>query len=931
MRGPKVLGVGHAVDEVCQGLALAGRGVVDDDEVQQQAVDLVVFEGAQHLLGEARTVQIVHFEEEDGQVAADAEAPQSALRQRVLGQKSVAPVAEGGRLGYVFGYAVVEAHLAAFEEREACAHVVEHRGRLEGVFDVGRGGVLLRELEQLLPGFGEACEYESLGALASLDVEAAAHGEYGVEGGAHSAGEGASGIDDVGVAQAAAATEEVQARGLVFHQFALLAGGPQLVEQEVVAAVGAGTREEQRLVGVVVFRGHLHGVEDTVAFVLGGRGKHHLAVGRQFQVDGAGGVVGEGVAAYLGAAVLEYRDFGLRDDAVVFARKFDFVAGERDVVALRHHVERRVGGAPEVVALQVANVEEDAVVVGRDFAVAVEHRVAEARETAAAVVHQHGVLAVAHHADLRHIGYAVEVARVALGLHFAVLVALVLRHLEVDIGLHLCLLLEQCRHGAHGGVVHEENLQAVVAQVVGQRGQYHALVVGIVGADGDVVIVVVALEKSHVAVVHAQAAQQLKVVVDGAVVDADGQQRAVGRDDDAVRRGVLELEIGHPEGVVFVVLRVVELIVGCLADAPGQFLGVLDEGPLGADGETVGLVHQRVAEGGQEDEGHEVFEHRAVPRRHTLVSFILHQRLVEAEPVLVGRVALGYGEERGQSCLGGEIVVVVGEEAVCAVVVADAEDVEFGVVEPREVGLGYEPVYLGQQAVFQAVGHSEVFQVSLHHVETGHEIAAVGGADEEVGQFGQRVDIVPVVEVAVPFLQAFHGADDALQPLHGFLVTDEAQAGGADHRRQRVADVGGRCLVVRLVLAVLLVVVRDEPVGLLREHGVEEMPCVLGQLAHLPRLLLVEGPLVLGEFLAETVHDERRRHPHRAGHPCRHGGGYVGGREGRTTVAQHIAGHRRQCGGGHEVEPELLAVVAKRPLGALGGLVAGNPGQQVAV
>ena len=344
---------------------------------------------------------------------------------------------------------------------------------------------------------------------------------------------------------------------------------PQAVQEEIAGVVGSRAVEEERLVRGVVFGEHLHGGEDAVALVFGGRGEDDLAVGGQFEVDGGRGVVGEGEAAQFGGAVLEDGDFGLGDDAVVLAGEFDFVAGEGYVVAGWHNIQGGVGGAPEGVGGEVADEEEGAVVVGGDFAVAVEEDVLVARESGSAVVDHDGVFAVADDADFGHIGDAVEVARVALGLHFAVLVALILSHFQVYVGLHLGFLFQQGLHALHDGGLHEEVLQAVVLQVVGQGGQYHALVVGVVGFDGYMVFVVVALEEA-VFVGHVQLFQRLHVVVDGAVVGGDGEQRGVGGDDDAVGRGVLELEVWDAEGVVFVVAGVVQFVVGGFADAPGE-------------------------------------------------------------------------------------------------------------------------------------------------------------------------------------------------------------------------------------------------------------------------------------------------------------------------------------------------------------------------
>ena len=869
--GPEVLCVGHTVDEVRQALTLALRGVVDEDEVEQQTVHLVVLEGAQHLLGVAAVLHAAYLHEEDGDVAADAETPQAALREGVLRQQGVAVVAERGGLRHILGHAVVEAHLAALEEREAVAHVVEHRRRLEGVLYVGGAVILLRKLQQLLAGFGEAGEDIGLGALARRYVHAAAHAHHRVEGGAHGARQRAAALYDVGVAQAVAAPQELEARGLVLNEAVALIN-PQAVQHVVTAAVGSGAVEEQRLVLGVVLRQHLHAGKDAVVLILFGRCQQHFAVGGQLKVYILAAVVGEGDASQLGATVFEHRDLRLGLYAVVYAQVADLVAGEAHVVAFRLHVEGREGVAPQVVVTQVAYIEVGAVVVGGDLAVAVEHRVLVAREAAAAVVHQDGVLPVADDANLRHVGDAVEVTCVALGLHLAVLVALVLRHLEVYVRLHLGLFLEQGVHASHGGFLHEVALQALVAEVIGQRRKYHALVVGVVGLDGHVVFVVIAFVEA-IFVIHPEPLETLHVVVHGAVVDADGHQRAVGRQHDAVGRGVLELEVRHAESVVFVVLRVVELVVRRLADAPRHVLlaGIAHEGTLGADGEAVGLVHERVLEGGQEDERHEVLEHGAVPRRHAFVAFVLHQRLVEAEPVLVGRVALRNGEERRQARLAGEVVVVVWQQRVVGGVVAYAEDVELGVVQLAEVCLVYEPLHLGFEAVDGAlVAHGG--EPALHGIEAGHEIAAVAGADEEVRQCLQRAHAVPVVQVPVPLVEPRHGVYDVFHTRHSLLAADEAKLGGTDHGGERIADVGGRGLVVGLLLAVELVVVGYQPVVLFGDEAVEEVPRVLCQPAHLLGLFLGEVLLVLRELEAETVHHEWRTAPHHNAEQRRHQG-----------------------------------------------------------
>ena len=92
VRSPQVLGVGHVADEVGETVAVLASTVgavvhlhvVDDDQVEQQAVDLEVFEGTQQLFGESGALGTVDFQQQDGEVATDAETPQVALRHGVL-------------------------------------------------------------------------------------------------------------------------------------------------------------------------------------------------------------------------------------------------------------------------------------------------------------------------------------------------------------------------------------------------------------------------------------------------------------------------------------------------------------------------------------------------------------------------------------------------------------------------------------------------------------------------------------------------------------------------------------------------------------------------------------------------------------------------------------------------------------------------------
>ena len=111
----------------------------------------------------------------------------------------------------VFRDAVVQSHVDSLEGGQGGAHVVEHRGGLEGEVDVHGALVLPGELQQVLPAFAESCDEVGFRLFARRDMDAAAHRGDGVECGTDGRGEGAAVFDDVGVAQAASASEELEA------------------------------------------------------------------------------------------------------------------------------------------------------------------------------------------------------------------------------------------------------------------------------------------------------------------------------------------------------------------------------------------------------------------------------------------------------------------------------------------------------------------------------------------------------------------------------------------------------------------------------------------------------------------------------------------------------------------------------------------------
>ena len=113
--GPKVLCVSHAAYKMRQAFTLRCRGVVDEDQVEVEATHFIVFESPQHLFSKSRVVGAVNLHKQDGEVAADTEAPERTLRQLVLSQNLVAMSAQSCRLSQVLCYVAVETHLRSFQ------------------------------------------------------------------------------------------------------------------------------------------------------------------------------------------------------------------------------------------------------------------------------------------------------------------------------------------------------------------------------------------------------------------------------------------------------------------------------------------------------------------------------------------------------------------------------------------------------------------------------------------------------------------------------------------------------------------------------------------------------------------------------------------------------------------------------------------------
>ena len=168
-------------------------------------------------------------------------------------------------------------------------------------------------------------------------------------------------------------------------------------------------------------------------------------------------------------------------------------------------------------------------------------------------------------------------------------------------------------------------------------------------------------------------------------VDEEGECGRIGRDDEVVGKAAGEAEPGDAEGPVLVGACGIGGMVAGLGDAPGQ-AEVSAIGHLAGDDAAVGLIEERLAEGGHDQQRHEVLEHGAAPAQEHGPAGRDGEAAAESEPVLEGELALGDGDEAGEAGLGGEQVVEALFAPVVIDPVAERKQPALAVVEEAEVG-----------------------------------------------------------------------------------------------------------------------------------------------------------------------------------------------------------------------------------------------------
>ena len=240
-------------------------------------------------------------------------------------------------------------------------------------------------------------------------------------------------------------------------------------------------------------------------------------------------------------------------------------------------------------------------------------------------------------------------------------------------------------------------------------------------------------------------------------------------------------------------------------------------------------------------------------------------------------VVLGHCNERGQSRLRGEQVVVRVVDRVAADVIPDREQLPLLVVQKAEVHLHRVRVRaLGDcsQALRVLLGTGFV----LHHLEArllernqvAGKIAAIHRRDVAWFQYSQLVEIVPVEEVSVKATHSLQRSEDLLHAIDHLRPGDESEIDGAHRREQLQANVGRRCAQSDHWLGIFLEVVGRQPLRLFRHELFEVRPVQLGVTERRLSLAFSEVNFAENGRAAERERDARARHPYQHQRQCPH-------------------------------------------------------------
>ena len=389
------------------------------------------------------------------------------------------------------------------------------------------------------------------------------------------------------------------------------------------------------------------------------------------------------------------------------------------------------------------------------------------------------------------------------------------------------LFFEQQREGASLGDVFKTTGDRVARQRVGQRRQRHALMMRHIAFDQ-----FRPLSRTRAGVVGgfveavvsrpARFAHGKRVVRRLRGADAQRQQRRVRR-DHALARASAQRHFAQAKGAVLVVGVHVEGVIAGFAHAP-RALPRLAQPPLQARDGIVRLIQERAGARAHEQFRHQVFKHGAAPGNECLLPAKAHAGAGEAAEVLGLHLAQHHRNIAEDARLRSQQVVVRGAHAFIFHIRADAKEFALLIKEAGKVHI------LRQRA--QAAGKRRVERAHPGGAgqKRGGEISAVHRGDIARAQGAQRVDIVPVIELAAPLFHALKRFHRGQEPFEQLLIAEEAERTRRDAGDQIEADVGGRCAAGRADGGIDLHVVRRQGVFSCGDICLKETPRLARQL-----------------------------------------------------------------------------------------------------
>ena len=168
---------------------------------------------------------------------------------------------------------------------------------------------------------------------------------------------------------------------------------------------------------------------------------------------------------------------------------------------------------------------------------------------------------------------------------------------------------------------------------------------------------------------------------------------------------------------------------------------------------------------------------------------------------------------------------------------------------------------LEHAAVDDRCGLGKQRQTRAERQEVAREVAAVDRRDIGGRQRRERARVVPIVEVPAIPLHAQQRVERRLEPIEDAGVAEISEIAGGHRRQELQSDVGRRRPVGDDVLAILLVVVGDQPMVARPDQLLEEAPRAACDQTELAPLALAELCLAMRQRQSREIDDHRRDEP----------------------------------------------------------------------